>query len=601
MAATLDMPITEVAETKSAPAPRTKTIFRTTQAPCWLNPADSVGRALRELLDELGHLTRRANAEAIRLVMAALEVESDDQKHLLRADLVIPCPSLADEAAAEKLLLESRRTTDEPSDYLNSYRLVKREARGSERSLLRFRIAAGEKKLLSGGRTGWRVSVIRAVFLQMIVIRWLRPRLLWQLPGPVRQGLGQEVAQQLLSHLGLQERDVERVSAPALDERDCGEVVEDRRKNLAAVVSWVEPESLPKSAARAFLGDREPRCQTIRFIASDNILIYRRRREERRRVGIGREAKAFSVVTVNRFYAALPVFAGLSADSPLNRFADRPELFWWHNHLGEFEPLKPWQTVSKTRKIDGEKQKVVAPRHLLANDQLVFVPLGIGCGKKGRDHRLLNWLSNRDYQICWSLLSCKEQRIGRQPAPWMLQFVFRRQVSLVFNRPNLLGLSFSREPIFANGKAVGWGSVIRFALVAPDGAIIKEGSLLTDRIPMAPARRHHRWRDERRRIAYEAARMVVKLAVVNDANLALQNISFVKKRTVDSQANVVATRWNYADLARAIADKGEELPEPVTVVWRVNDYLLREIVDPAERARAVALEAWRQLQNRRAR
>lgn len=569
-------------------------VFRAGAVPLATELMPSVSAAaILELLLCLGHLVRRANAAVWELIKPGLEVERDGQGRLVRADLVVLCANQKDADEARKLLDPNRprrkrrdQSDDQQDDsnqppprFANSYRLIAVEG-GGDGGLpnLRFRLAYGEEQEEmtddEASKLVWRVRFISSQFLQMIIVRWLRAPLLAQLPTSVRQGLGQEAAQQLLSHLGLQEEGSQEPSLPSIDGREVSEIESAWQQNLDDLPS--DSDIGKQSANQQMTANLPPRPQTIRFIAADSATVW----------SDGR-----------RLYAWLPVFAGISADSPLAAFCDRDDLYWWrHGSLLPLAPLKPWETVKKTV----QKRQVEVPRQWdVSSSNGVLVPLRVRLNKQphadGRAKalpRLAHWLS-LDWPVSWSLLTHREWRAGRRGrgkrrSEWLFELIFRRPVSKPEPRPNILGVAPTRCKTGAGNVA----SCLDWALMSSEG-LFRQGQILVDQIPWDHQHFGRRWRDNRKRLAHEAARKIVALAQSFDADLALLEIDYVAKRTRNPRANREATFWNFADLIRLIADKASEAEPPMRVAWHVHDSSLRkDRVSEVAKAAAVASRAW---------
>lgn len=465
--------------------------------------------------------------------------------------------------------------------YRNSYRL---EEIGFKNELrcLRFRIAARffwQPRIQDQSKILCDLDMLPAKFFQQVIASWLKPPILQEIPKGLRNGVCQQAAQQFLSHIGLLNKPrIAKTAYPSTAERVPERRLDRWQTALKAVCAdlnefqYVKVRDLYPNHYDADdpRGDRlvnvDPnwidfmrspfvRPLPLNFIDSDAVIVYERRWQEA--VRGGRAPRA-----LQRLYAALPVFAGVSPDSALGRVMQDTKLFWWRRHLEEFTALPAW-----------------AGARLRADAPCLVVPLEYdpdrGPDKPSRFRQAFAGLDGR--RVNWSVLVQRHER--HQPNPeWQIHFATSKEVVAAV-RSNVLGIHFQDDPIIA------WTLV--------DGAdrIIKEGQWqgneilaqgLAEKLALEKNQRAMRWiggqtfaADLKRR-AFEVAHRIVDFAVRYDANLALEEITWVDKMGSDSTANKRFSMWNFSQLASLIEWLGLERPTPPVMTLRhVNDYLLK--------------------------
>lgn len=502
------------------------------------NPdSERVGTRLRVLSTKLG----RAGYQASELLFSCLCVTCDPDKknRVLRAELVIPC-TRADTIAAARELLRIDRPPDPrgrrydkktgllivkkkkegpptPQElaspkFLNAVRLVEVSPEDGEApAYLRFVVSQAytwvPDKGARAGQTVWEQSTIAADSLQRLITTYLRPPLMEDIPWVVRNGLAQELAQALLSHLGLKKEGSQgEVGEASMSHSDPREV---RRLRLVPEVD---------EAGRVDTATHNFKRQPLRFVNSDDVVLYQRHWQEhgRNRTGL---------------YAAIPL--------PNVVEAKHQARVWWRTRLAEFTALPLWPEAELS-----SKSKVLVLPVALRPDSTAAA--------------ILNDYTT--WKPCWSLVVPREKE-------FFLQIIISRRVTPI-RRPNVLGVHFAQVPVDNGHQTVIYWSLFGLA----DNEITKQGEVVVDLLPI-----HRPWpsRAERKRLSYEAARRVVQLALEHNADLAVEEVSGVKKRGSDTEANALAARFNYSDLATRIGHKACDVPKPVAV-WPVSSWWLKD-------------------------
>ncbi len=591
---------------------KVKTVFRTFYAKLHVAGSGETLWLTRKAVAATVTAVGVAVQRALRLLEGYLTVERETDGRVRCADLVFPLsPRDIDRAkrnvAKPKAVAPAGtgpKALAQPG-YRNSYRIEEIIARDGS-SHARARIAEAFTWQASRGAAQGRwlreLDMIDAkIGLQQLIAGWIRPPL-GDVPMRLRAGVCQQAAQQLLSHLGLlNSRTASTVSFPSLDERHPDLRRQGWQNALAAVAGGLSP--FPYMRAReldpsqyaphdprgdrlinldpdwvAFVRTPDPTPLPLNFVGSNDVIVYERSWHERRR---NRAEESH-----HRLYVALPLFDDVDPSSPLGQLADHPKLSWWRNRLREFHPLPPW-----------------AGRELDATDPVLLVPLEYDPGRRlppeqrvhgqplRRPSRFQSAFSGfGDRRVNWSLLVQRQRRRGKPRAQteWEIHFATSRVVSPSL-RPNVLGVHFGVEPI------------IWWALVDQSGTILKEDHVAGNAILEEGLRQklrleqnyqgQLRWVGERRysselkRRTTEVASTIVALAAGNDANLALEDIRWVDKRTGGPDANRRFSLWNYGKLRDRISWQGLERqvgadpdslrPDPVVTLRLVSDFILR--------------------------
>lgn len=614
---------------------RPKDVVRTYYAKCAVAGDGHRDRLMRHALGAaviaVGVAVQRVLSRLKQYLTVALEPDGRVQ----HADLVFPLQA-QDVARARRLITQPLYEPPEhagPKElasprYRNSYRLeeiLEREDQQYARARIAQAFSWRSSLVSSSGRVSQDLDLIDVKKgLQQFILSWLCPAL-DDVPKRLRAGVCQQAGQQLLSHLGLRDsRTAREVSFPSLEERDPERRQLTWRAALECVGSGLaafpyrtarelQPDKYAPEDPRgdrlinidpdwvAFVRSPKPWPLPLNFVRHDDVVIYercwseqpitrmgrhRRYRPKRRRwVWVSRKQRR-PTQQHRRLYAALPLFEDVDAESPLGRIADDPAVAWWWHHLDDFHPLPAWAGRELTDAdpvllvpLDYDPERR-APKAQLADGQPTRRPSRFHsafCGFGGR-------------RVNWSLLVQRERRTGKRGAKpeWEIHFATSRKVTPAL-RPNVLGVHFGIEPI------------IWWALANAAGAILEEGRVAGNAILAESLRQklrleqdyqgNLRWVGERRfaadlkRRTAEVARAMVELAARNNANLAVEDIGWVDKRTGGPDANSRFTFWNFGKLRdqtswqglerQAPTASGELQADPVVTVTKVSDYLLR--------------------------
>lgn len=539
-----------------------------------------------------------AEREALELVLKGLTITRDTDGQIVKADLIIPCRD--DKMRIRALaLLDPDRVSEEKKraqgeskvlrqqaapKFTNSYNLT--EVRnGEDGTWLYFTLFQKYRYTTSKGQE--REGIVRCNFLQRLITTYVRPSRFIDLDRRLRDGAAQEVAQMIESHLGLNEANCQpSVGRPDLLDCDPRSVSQhnDRAKKLAREIrtgtrsATLVPirEILPNRFTaddergnklvpsdkdiRAQLRPMKLKRQPLRFVNSADAVVYIRRWSEH---GVSRHG----------LYVAIPV---LDDEFTLGN-GD-----WWKGRLGEFEPLPAW-----------------SDKKLLAKHNVVLIPLSLRPGRRllresnrsVRDVRLwlgqrfIKRLSDPTWKVCWSLIAekpgRKKEKNGHRTPEYMLQLILSREVE-VASRPNLLAVYPAVSATESGHETRLLCSLLKEGESEPENV----GFVTVDHLPSNGS-----WpdRQNRKRLAYTAARSIVARARSANADIVIGEVSGIKKRGQGGAQNVLATRFIYSSLTKFINHKALDIEVPIRV-WSVNSYLLKAVVGTDARVRQVAIE-----------
>ena len=520
--------------------------------------ASPTARQIRQLLTILHSLVGQTVIELGQLIEEILEIEYDNNEQIIKASLVFPPKNKEDAMRARELLnpdrprkskVGSEDLSKEPTPAwlatplhlkLNSYGLCELRPDGR----LVFRLIEGYEGWVDPeDPTKGKVQFIwelPAKYLQMVLKRWLAPEaLLAELPGPVRQGTTQENAQQIGSYLGLKGcKQQPYNSFPRSGDRRLTGHLRAWRESVVRLIHQTKPFIKKGVNDKARIADEDwqifcrgprPKRMTVRFIESHSIRVFNRHWQE------GEKQQ-------ERLYALIPIFKGLGEKARL-ALGKTERLFWWHKHLDEFSILSA--RPSKKLKADYEQ---------------VAVPL-----EYGHTPGFAKSLQDPQKVVCWSLLAERRERSGGHwMVNWYLQLTLRHIVCPA-ERPNLLAAIPTLELI--DNK---WCSCIRWELVK-NGAVVESVQQAIDWIPGKQPKRNRSWQRTRHLRVVKAARHIVRLAESNNANLAIGEITAPDKRHGTSEANILASRWNYLDIQKTLEYKALDRDNPIATL-KVSEY-----------------------------
>lgn len=568
---------------------RERTVRRTFTARLHIAGKGPLPELNRQCLTAAVTIASVAVQRVLSQLQAVMHIQQNDDNQLISVELVVPCCA-NDEARARRNVAKPRRlppTDKGPKEqarpqYRNSYHLEEVSmVTGSLR--LRFRVAEAFRWLGTTGRLKGKwlrdLHLIDAKILQQVINSWLKPDLT-AVPATLRPGVCQQAAQQFLSHIGLLNEASQTVTSyPSLEERDPIRREREWKDALDRLIQSVTPfayakvrELYPGEYADddprgdrlvnidpdwlAFIRSPFPGTLPLNFVTSDAVVIYER-------TWIGN----------TRLYAALPLLQGVTEHSLLHRLGQKPKLRWWHCHLHEFQPLPAWSNASLTTARGQPKE-------------LLLIPLEYDPGKRsGRPSRFRSAFTGQGSRwVNWSLLTQSRMRrgTGRGQTQWQLHFVTSRSVAPT-PRPYVLGIHFGLDPILWWALSDCAGQVLQEGHIAGN-EIMSAG--LQSKMRLEEAQGQQRWVGDRRyneelqRRTYEIGHLIINQAAALHANLAVEEIAWVDKRSGPPEANRRFSLWNFSQLSTVVEWLGLERQvdgraDPVLTLRRVNDYILR--------------------------
>lgn len=518
-------------------------------------------------LKDISISTGVAVQQALTRLGDCLKTESDEHG-LICADLIFPI-STDQLGAALKLVSQPRAIA--PMDkgpkaaatpqYRNTYRFEEVIETNGTPCRLRARIAERFSYQVTQADKVFHKRALSAIDikigLQRLITSWLRP-VMANVPRLLFDGIAQEAAQQLMSNLGLLSSDhpsVNKVSFPSLADRDPQLRFEAWRRALRTVANHLGPFAYASArevcpgqyAANDRRGNRminvdpvwkevqsqpEAPLLPIRFLQSSQVVVYERR---------------------HRLYAALPLLNG----------GDDQRLFWWRKYYKEFEAVAFWQD----HKLKDKENVMLVP--------LTCNPAG---RRPTRTRRLIAALSDPKRKVNWSsAVPVRRRRNGKWCQSWELHLVTSQVVKPIL-RPNVIGFHFGLYPI------VWW------AVADQRGAIITEGRLdgndvldtaLRRKAALEKVQAGGRWikgktygRELQRQTRLVISEMV-RLAEVHDANIAVEEVRLVDKRTGKPKTNLTKSHWNYGTLPAQVEWWAKEKPPggtPIPTIAKVSDF-----------------------------
>lgn len=572
---------------------REERIFRTFQAKVHLQGNDSpLMKVFAKAFEEAITSVSVGIYSLLTIIQKCLALSQDDDG-LVCADLVLTClPKDTERAKGNiaKVVPEPRpnrkgeitaRTLAEPR-YSNSYRLIEIF---SDNGLDKIRFRLAERFQYEDARGNKRQAITRlpAQILQGMLRSWLKVDLS-SVPKDLRDGVYQKAAEQLNSFIELVAGQEQAPSFPSLLERNPTLRLESWKESLGRIAGnrqgfeyksqrELNPSKFSSGDARGnrmvnvdpdwvnFSRSPFPRRFPGNFVRSDAVRVFWRRWAERATRG---------ELQKERLYACIPLFAGVASDSSLGRLAEEEKLFWWQKHRDEFEALPAFGKVS-----------------LPKGNTAVLVPLEYYNPRSGREPILESVLSDPRREVCWSLLverptlhrqrHGKKRRLYDHGREWYLDFATATKVLETPKRPNVLGIHFQPEPM------------ISWALAGPDRSILDRGQIpgnpvlseaLAKKLRLEEDQKGYRWvgdkkfRKQLKQRTYEVARSILDLAVQKNASLAIENISWVDKRSGNASENSRFSLWNFSDLAGLLKWLSMERPEYRIPVAEVSDYIL---------------------------
>lgn len=444
----------------------------------------------------------------------------------------------------------------------------------------------------------WEVKHLNVtMFLQQLMLQLADSECLQRVDSSLRGGVGQEVAQQLMSHIQLLDSGtVAKAEFPTVADR----VQELKRKEwedaVATVCTYASPfkrESarvlyLREYAADDKRGDRlinvDPEWARVLarpcvkhlpllFVSGKNISVVELTLP--RRHTIKGNSSTFTAT-----YIVLPVSKAWAERLP-DRV--REKISWWKDH-----------GILETQRL------LVGMKNLSSRTFALVIP--ISAGKKRFFNRVLPALQ-RGLPLQWQRVIGRDYRRPRTHRKWFAQ------LTIGYTNP-------SSMPEMAVGIHFGLTDMLWWALADKQGNIVDQGSIqgnaildrsLAEKKKVEDRQRNGQYVGGRqynkllRSATYEVVNKIIEFAMSVAADrtmpigLGLETIRFVDKYSGSSAANARYSNWNYGQLCTMIGNKVGPAGISVTEITLKKDQ--RKLLDD-EQARALAREAVKRFADR---
>lgn len=560
----------------------------------------------RRVRDLVAHLQLTASlcvAETLARLQSSLRIERmADGKKIQRATLELPLSETL--RARISNLLDPSRVQNKPGQperrVTNSYGFIAlRDGEPGSQTVIATvrlleRVPTGQN-----GRDGlplYRKEAINVTQgLQQLIASFMKPARLLALPSELRNGVAQEIAQQLMSHVQLDDSgEMDEANFPSVESRDPEQrrqvyldaldrssrrTIPFERKPYSEVnperfarIAKQDPELADRLEKREVIVDPDwidvrrspfPPQVPLLFATSDAVQIFAGEKRVEAGIskadmcrGIDRVVDATTRVkkpdkvmrrgytTIRPYYIALPLINPEDEDTQciLKESEQRRQgtRRGWDFNLQSLpmwgsEPYRP--TVGKRGK----------------GTQRVLVPIEFG-----REYQLER-LRHPYVQPCWS-------RLVRRGDEYFWQLTYKMSVPQMSEPANILGVHFDLDYI------------ISWSLISPNGVAIEHGQIrdnpvmaVHERATRAreAAQRAGRWvggrshADELKTVAYQLVHQLLELAHEKKAWLSVEKIEWVDKKGHRAAENLRFSGWNYGQLRRLLDYKAPLAGQPV--------------------------------------
>lgn len=466
-----------------------------------------------------------------------------------------------------------------------------------------IRIAWGVAKESTNGdaveqKLQWQIRLLDVtMFLQQLVLQLADKALLEQIPSSIRGGIGQEVAQQVTSHIQLLDSGtVLKAELPTISDRNS----ELARKQWEDAIQTVCTYALPFSRERARIldpgkyaaedprGDRliniDPmwarvlkgptvKSLPLLFVSGSSIRIVK--------LTLPRKHAAGHKHTFTATYLVLPVSRE------------------WINSLpGTVQEKVQWW---KKPDVLATQELLVGKGALKKSANTLVIP--ISAGKKRFFNHILPALQ-RGFPLQWQRIVGRSYRRPATHRKWFAQ------LTIGYTNPSSL-------PEMALGIHFGMKDILWWALADKQGNILKDGSIPGNSIldfSLQEKGKIERQQKAGKNVAgkkYGKSLLNATYRVVNGVlefskgisaehasqpiGLGLETIRFVDKASGSSPVNARHSNWNYGQLSGIFANKAGPAGFSVTEITLKKAQ--RDLSD-AEQARVLAIEATKRFASR---
>jgi IS605 OrfB family transposase len=442
--------------------------------------------------------------------------------------------------------------------FTNAYRIISCEQVSPGRFRAVARLVLGEWKEGKRGRKHAVDLIPVTTGLQRLVF-YAAEDLLEGVPSPLRNGVCQQVAQDIASYLGqLESAKVKgEVAFPSIEDRN----PERRKRSYERAIDVLVEDLEPIARIRA--RDASPNAFAQDDTKGDRMLIRDDRWDAVMRSPEPHPIPLFFVTgnMIRLVKGSASFDAGISKrDRHAGRgfvservYADRPEKIRRHGNSG----LEQWYAAIPIPHLDHQEERMGSSgRHLPLDLHLALIQGGDAYRPKAEDilfplsadkDRFFRVLQRTDMEIAWA-------RLTRKGADWYMQLTLRMNPPVAPSGNRVLGVSFSLDAIATwivlEMTDTGYQRIAEGAL-APNGQIL---AFLAEKREMEWDQAKGRWigghsfAKKLEGISHRVANELISLAKQYEAVLCLEQISYVQKRGSNHEANLLFSAWNFGQL-----------------------------------------------------
>lgn len=551
---------------------------------------------VQQIIERLRVLSSVCVAQTLAELSRGLEFVKDSEGKVERVILNL---TLADEfrERIEKLLDPTRERKNPNARVTNSYGFIGIQD-GEVPGTISVHVRLLEIVEVDGKKRKETIAVTQG--LQQLISSFIRPRLLMLLPKELRDGVSQEIGQQLMSHVNLEVGGkVAEANFPTVESRDPQLRQAHYQTSLLAAARRTEPfprktypELYPERWVRILKeGDQatieklqnrqlivDPDWDAVRhtpvpdlfhllFVTSGAVQVFCG--EKRVEAGVSKadmcrgidkvadssgrvqkpakvEAKGFTAI--RPYYVALPLIS--PEDEEIRAIVDaRNQKVQEQKHQQAGKSGRGWDFNLVSLPVWGSEPYRACRGRRQTGTQRVLVPLEFGAEQK------IAVFDNRGIEICWSRLVVKG-RGSRKDYYW--QLTYKVGPERILPVQNVLGIHLGINNI------VTWVVVDKISQMVAKGQFKGNPQLAEHLSQMAGIswdQKKGRWVGGRgysrklRTITFELVHRMIRLAIGNNAMIAIENIKWVEKRKGTRQENQRFSGWNYGTLRRILGYK----------------------------------------------
>lgn len=568
---------------------RTEAVHRTLCAHLHIAGEGNLPELHRQALSELITANGVATQKLLALALCGLVLRRDSEKKVTAAEITLPARADKKKRLAELASAPVARAPDTDRKIYegNSYRIVEFFP---ETGMFTVRVLERYPAVI-GGKPKELTDKLPANFLQAVFTSFLALPFSG-MPDMVVKPALKQTAEQILSYVLLTAGETQDAEQPNAADRHPASALASWQGGLAELTRRTEPMQYVRTKDVERFAEDDPRGERVINVTPEWIAFARSPFPARLPLKITPDCCAvFRCRTEgrakdpDRLYLALDMFDGAGEETPIGKLASCEKLFWWRRHIPEFRPLPFWEGY----RLRPARKLLMVPLEYDWRNTKGNVRAGGGAPRqKGRFEDGLT----APRKICLVTLKevrntrrgrkniARERRLAPGERLWRADFATSADVVVPPWSGRILGIHFSDDPVIA------------WALVDRVGAVLEEGTLagnpilaaaLDEKEKIERLQRRGKWVDRRfsepiKTRTHVLARAIAELAVEKQAWLAIEEITWVKKRSGEAAANRRFSMWNYARLATLIGWLGLDIatrgaPHPAPLAATVSDYL----------------------------